>query len=285
MNGRHLLVSGFFFAVSAMACGGATTDASATDGQGTASEDALVTAKSAAGAYQNVDVNHAAGEIYQLLLRPDKSFRLWLKGQYGCDVYAGYTCPASYSDGRTDETYVAGSWSVTSKGVTLQPEGQGRDSDPISLTLSLSSGKAKVEGTIVPNRRIFGTLDVAASFAKAHSVDGSDLDGTWKVTGDNNGDSQPTLIGTNMFVGSQYTHTLTFDASSGAFRDRRSDSRTRKDDGTFLLGGISGNAKGVLILDNGFSFNAVPVVSLSGSQVTFDVNPSGDHRHLVAEKQ
>lgn len=269
--------------LSLAGCAGAD-DASVTDPQA-GEEDELV-AKSAAGAFENLGLDHAAGEIYQLLLRPDKSFRLWLKGEFGCDTYAGFSCPSSWSDGRSGDTHVTGTWKATTKGLVLQPTGEGRPSAPIPMTLTITGTTAKVDGTIVPNRHIFANMKVVALYGKAHSAKESDLAGTWKVTGPNDSDGdQPTITGTNVFVGTQYTHTLVFDAATNTYRDQRSDSRRRKDDGSWSIAGDpSGSGAGVLILDSSL-FNAVPIVSISATKVTFDVNPEAGHRKLTAVKQ
>lgn len=249
-----------------------------------ASDDELVAAR-VAGAFEGLGTTHVEGQLYQLVLRPDKTFRMWLKGEYGCDVYAGYACPSSWNDGRSGDTHVTGTWKATSKTLVLQPTGEGRPSAPIPMTLTMTGNTAKVEGAIVPKRRIFGDLKIAALYGKPHTAKEADLAGTWTVTGPTSNDGfQPTITGSNVFVSTQYTHTLVFKADTKTYRDTRSDSRARKDDGAFSIAGApDGSGAGVLILEHSL-FDAVPIVSISATDVTFDVNPEAGHRKLHAVK-
>jgi hypothetical protein len=266
--------------------GCAGSDGSSVDDPNAGENDDELVATRAAGAFEHLGTSHAAGEIYQLLLKPDKTFTLWLKGEFGCDVYAGFSCPSSWSDGRSGDTDVSGTWKATTKGITLQPTGEGRPSAPIPMTLTITGTKAKVEGTIVPNRRIFADMNIVGLYGKPHTAKESDLSGTWKVTGPNDADGdQPTITGTNVFVGTQYTHTLSFHTDTKTYRDDRSDSRRRKDDGSWSIAGApDGSGAGVLILEHSL-FDAVPIVSLGATKVTFDVNPEAGHRKLTAVKQ
>ncbi len=273
----------------AVSLGGCAADADEADVD--AQEDALTTAQ-LAGAYQHWHPDTAKGEISQLLLRPDKTFHMLLEGEYGCDVYAGYSCPASWSDGRTGDTHVEGTWKATSKGLVLQPTGEGRPSAPIAMTLTTTGTKAKVEGTIVPNRRIFGTLDVVGLFAKPHTVKESDLDGEWTVTtrADKEG-FHPRLDGTNLYVGTEYVHMLTFRGAAKSYVEDRVEpgkkSRRKKDDGRYFVAGAPDGAggHGLVVLDRGHMFDHVRITRFDGAKVTFEVDPGESSRTLSAEKK
>jgi hypothetical protein len=258
-----------------------------------AAEDDL-TAAQVAGAFQKWSPHKAEGEISQLLLRPDKTFFMLLQGEFGCDVYAGYSCPASWSDGRTGDTIVRGTWKAASRGVVLQPAGEGRPSAPIPMTIAISKAGAKVEGTIVPHRRVFGDLDVVGLFGKPHAVHESDLDGEWTFTTapDKDGD-QPRLDGTNIYVGTQYTHFVTF-RGAGAVKSYLEDrvepgkkSRRRKDDGRYFVAGAPDGAggPGIIVLDRDGLFDHVVITSFGDGEATFDVDPGESGRTLTAQKK
>lgn len=256
-----------------------------------ATEDDL-TAAQTAGAFQHWHPNKQKGEISQLFLRPDKTFRFLVEGEYGCDVYAGYFCPSSWSDGRSGSTYVSGTWKANATGVVLQPTGEGRPSAPIPMTITRTAKTARVEGTIVPNRRIFGELEVVALFAKPHSAREADLDGTWTFTTPQDKDGfHPRLDGSSMFVGTQYEHFVTFRSGTRSYVEDRVEpgkkSRRKKDDGTYWIAGApdgSGGA-GVLVLDRGALFDHLIVTKISGTELEVVTNPGEHASTLTADKR
>jgi hypothetical protein len=255
--------------------------------QGAEEAESDLTATQLAGAFEKLGFGHAQGEIHQLLLLPDRTFVMDLKGEFGCEVYAGYTCPSTWNDGRTGDTVVRGTWKATTKNVTLQPTGQGRPSAPIPMTVTLASGKATVEGTMVPNRRVFGTLDVVGLFGKPHTVKAEDLHGTWKATSPNDKDGfQPKVDGTNVYIGTEYEHVVTF-RDAGTYVDDRVESgkasRRKKDDGRFWVAGApDGSGAGVLLYEWGYVFSDTRLGGLAGTKLTLDF---GEDRKLVLTKQ
>jgi len=278
-----------FLASSLVACGGADA---AGQGDELSGDESALTATRTAGAFQKLDGTdgrHVEGQLYQLLLRPDKTFFMRLKGEFGCGVFAGYTCPSSFLEGRTGDTIVRGAWSVTTSGVSLQPTGEGRPSAPVPMTMTFTGSTVKVEGRIVPNRRIFADLDVVALYGSRHSATDGNFAGTWKVTGPTDAEGfQPTLDGTNLFVGTEITHTLVFDGATKTYDETRSNSRSNSNshDGDFSVAGATdGTGAGVLLLVKPGSFRAVPIVSIGATGLTLTVNSAPNPRALTATKE
>lgn len=271
-------------ALALAAPGCAAPDDTEGDAEGAESD---LTASQLAGAFEKLGFDHQQGEIHQLLLLPDRTFVMDLKGEFGCDVYAGFSCPSTWSDGRTGDTVVRGTWKATTKSVTLQPTGEGRPSAPIPMTVTLAGGKATVEGKIVPNRRVFGTLDVIGLFGKPHTVKTEDLHGKWKATSPNDKDGfQPKVDGTNVYIGTEYEHVVTF-RDTGTYVDDRitpgKKSLRKKDDGRFWVAGApDGSGAGVLLYEWGYVFSDTRIGGLSGKKLTLDF---GEKRKLVLEKQ
>jgi len=241
-------------------------------------EDEL-SARAVAGAYDDLGVYPAPqGHITWFLLRADKTFFIDVKGEYGCDVYAGYTCPSSWSSGRSGNTEITGTWKGTRSGLVLQPTGTGTASAPIVMTAKTVSGKLVVDGTIVPNRHIKASLTVRALFGKPHTATEADFRGLWKnVTPQDSDGDVPTITGTNVYLGKKYKSTVEF-KTTGTYREERSDlngaiPNRGKDDGKFLVGGApDGKGAGVLILDPGYLFDAVPIQSMSATKMKLQVN-------------
>lgn len=181
---------------------------------------------------------------------------------------------------------MSGTWKATTKAVVLQPSGEGRPSAPIPMTVAISGAKAKVEGTIVPRRRIFGELDVIGLYGKPHTVKDADLVGTWSFTTKNDEDGfQANLDGTRLFVGDQYEHVVTFRDTGSYLEDRLElgkKSRRKKDDGTYTIAGSPDGkgGPGIVILDRSGLWDEVRIVKLAGTKLSLDVNP-GEHAERV----
>jgi hypothetical protein len=218
------------------------------------------------------------GHISNLHLRKDGKFELALSGEFGCDVYAGYHCPSTWSSGRTGNTEVSGSWTATAGGVRLQPEGTGRQSDAIQLSLKTRGSKIEARGTIEPNRPIFADMVTEVRYGKAAYVSASDFNGVWTFVDPTNADGfHPRLDGTGIFV-KGYEHIVTFDSAAGTVIEERvplAGRRERKPKypPQFWIGGVpSGANPGVLMFqERGGWPEVVRVVSLTQDKMTLRV--------------
>jgi len=263
-------------------CGSAHGDAA---DEASSNDDELV-ARNVAGAHANFHpaTSYTDGEVYALLLRPDKTFFMRVKGKFHCTGQAGYECPRD-AEGIAADTLVRGTWRGASGGIVLRPEASGDASDPIRVAFTITGVTSKLEATIDPGHRIFADFAVWARFSAPHAIDATDLAGTWKVVVPPNDGSQPTLEGMNMYVGTTYSQSIVFDAETKRYRNRRSDDTTRSDDGTYWIAGApDGGGGSVLVLDEEHLFRTQPIVSIAGTTLTLDVNPESNHRSLVAER-
>lgn len=230
------------------------------------------------------------GHIDNLHLRKDGTFEMALMGEYGCDVYAGYSCPSTWNDGRTGRTEVKGTWKAGASGVTLQPTGEGRPSAPIPLTIKVRAGsKLTVTGTIVPNRKIgAATMDGEVRYGKAAKVTPQDLDGTWKFVSpvDRDGDQQR-LNGTLIYVRG-YEHVVRFDAAAGTLREERVENgrwpRAPKYPDSFTVGAVpSGTGPGVIVMQSRGGWpDTARIVSFGGGKMSLDV---GGDAPILLERQ
>jgi hypothetical protein len=208
-------------------------------------------------------------------------------GEYGCDVYAGYSCPSTWSSGRTGRTDVTGTWKAVTNGVTLQPTGEGRPSAPVPLVIKVrSGGKLTVTGTIVPNRTISAaTMDGEVRYGKAANIGPRDLDGTWKVVTPMTADGfQQRLDGTQMFVRG-YDHLVTFNAAAGTFREERIENgrwpRAPKYPQSYAIGAVpTGTGPGVIVMmSRGGWPNTARILTYTGSKMS--LNAGGDSTILL----
>jgi hypothetical protein len=223
------------------------------DGVDAGSGEVPVVASRFAGIYRQYDA-WTNGAIFEMVLRPDSTFYVHVRGEYGCEVYAGYECPSSWPDGRTGWTDVRGRWRTPNgrDGVELLPEGDGRPSDPIPMTLTFHEGKVTVAGTIKPNRAIGGEMDVDGLWGKTHSATVGDLDGEWRVTNRRVDGSHPRLDGAMVAVSDDEQHTVTFDASDKTFGERLSSDGPPKKPVVMhfdVIGAATGSGPGVVFMD------------------------------------
>jgi hypothetical protein len=244
--------STLFFGVMALAlvaCAGAEESSITAPDDGS---DELNKVGAGAGLYTNYGGKWDDGLIFEARFNADHTFKLNVRGEYGCDVYQGYSCPASWSDGRTGWTDIEGTWK--SKGgnvLTLQPKGpQKRASDPFDVTLVKSGAKTKISGAIPPNRPIAGEMDVVALFGAPHTAKLSDLDGHWEVTNkpDKDGDQQR-IDGTGIYVKGMQ-HFIDIDAKEKTLLEWRSDSKPRSNTRRLaaeIAGAPDGKGPGVLV--------------------------------------
>jgi hypothetical protein len=245
----------------------------ADDGTDDTSEGAVSASTEFAGLFDSFP--HAEGfqdgTVWQLDVRPDGRFSMFVQGLYGCDRYAGYSCPSSWSDGYAGWTQVDGEWKARAGGVTLQPKGEGRPSDPIKLDLAIHGTQLDLSGTIVPNRHIDGHLTVRALDAKPHTAKEADLGGNWvaDTSMDDDGD-HPSITGSSLYV-RDYKHLVVFDAASRTLGEARSNIVPKTlDAGKYRVAGApDGSGAGVLIFNEQWPEHET-IALASADRLTFD---------------
>jgi hypothetical protein len=269
MLGRWSLFFALAAPVLVSACSTSSTDAGDEDAEsdvtGGSRYAGVFTSYGAAGV-------RPEGNVWELNVRPDKTFELYVQGLYGCKRYAGYDCPSTWNDGALGYTTVSGTWSSTRLGLTVQPTGEGLPADPISLTMKFNGSKVDLSGEIA-NRPVSGSLDVEALDAKAHTTKDSDLDGTWIADSpiDKDGD-QPAIVGSTLYV-KGWRHTVKFDTAAHTWSETRGDENpTNARLGTFRIAGRpDGSGGGLVVLQDGSLPDIPAITAVEKDRLTFEV--------------